>query len=151
MPADRRRGDREVFRSVRGSSHARGDARSRRHRPRDREAVRREASHGAASRDWQETESRIRSKTLPYIERPNEPTLYYELDDYTDPWKKAPVILLQHGFSRSSLFWYSWVPYLSRFFRIVRPDLRGLGRSSSKFDLDKELGLEIYFKYLNAI
>ena len=88
---------------------------------------------------------------MPYIERPNEPTLYYDLDDYTDPWKKAPVILLQHGFSRSSCFWYSWVPYLSRFFRIVRPDLRGLGRSSSKFDLESELGLEIYFRDLNAI
>ena len=88
---------------------------------------------------------------MPYIERPNEPTLYYDLDDYTDPWKKAPVILLQHGFSRSSCFWYSWVPYLSRFYKVVRPDLRGLGRSSADFDFDKELGLEIYFSDLNAI
>lgn len=88
---------------------------------------------------------------MPYIERPNEPTLYYELDDFTDPWKKAPALLLQHGFSRSSAFWYSWVPYLSRFYKVIRPDLRGLGRSSAQFDFDTELGLEIYFKDLNAI
>ena len=30
---------------------------------------------------------------MPYVERANEPTLYYELDDYTDPWKKAPILL----------------------------------------------------------
>ncbi|HEV8519106.1 MAG TPA: alpha/beta fold hydrolase, partial [Burkholderiales bacterium] len=67
---------------------------------------------------------------MPYVERPHEPAISYELDDYTDPWKKAPCLLLQHGFARSSRFWYSWVPYLSRFYRVVRPDLRGLGNSS---------------------
>lgn len=88
---------------------------------------------------------------MPYIERPNEPTIYYELDDYTDPWKKAPVLLLQHGFSRSSRFWYSWVPYLSRFYRVVRPDLRGLGLSSTETGKPPKLGLDVYFNDLQAI
>jgi 3-oxoadipate enol-lactonase len=88
---------------------------------------------------------------MPYVERPNKPTLHYELDDYTDPWKQAPVILLQHGFARNARFWYSWVPYLSRFYRIVRPDLRGLGKSSAKFNFDTELNLDAYLTDIDAI
>src|SRR5258708_6557911 len=88
---------------------------------------------------------------VPTIERTSEPTLNYELDDFTDPWKKAPVLLLQHGFARSSRFWYSWVPYLSRFFRVVRPDLRGLGKSSASFDFNKGINLEHYLRDINAV
>lgn len=57
-------------------------------------------------------------------------TLYYEDDDFTDPWEAAPTILLQHGFSRSARFWYNWVPLLGAEFRIVRPDMRGMGQST---------------------
>ncbi len=88
---------------------------------------------------------------MPYVERSGEPTLHYELDDYTDPWKKAPAILLQHGFSRNAGFWYSWVPYLSRFYRVIRPDLRGLGRSARPADLEQGIGAETYMSDLVAI
>ena len=88
---------------------------------------------------------------MPQIIRPLKPMLHYALDDYTDPWKKAPVILLQHGFSRSSEFWYSWVPYLSRFFRVVRPDMRGMGQSEIPADLERDLGPECFMEDLNAI
>jgi 3-oxoadipate enol-lactonase len=88
---------------------------------------------------------------MPNLTRPHQPTLHYELDDYTDPWKKAPVMLLQHGFSRSSRFWYSWVPYLSRFYRIVRPDMRGNGNSAIPADLERELAPECFMEDLNAI
>jgi 3-oxoadipate enol-lactonase len=44
--------------------------------------------------------------------------LYYEDDDFTDPWRTAPVMLLQHGFSRNGRFWYNWVPVLGREFSI---------------------------------
>jgi len=64
--------------------------------------------------------------------------------DYTDPWRKAPVLILQHGFSRSGRFWYNMVPYLARFYRIVCPDLRGLGESSRDFDLAKGISVENY-------
>lgn len=57
-------------------------------------------------------------------------TLYYEDDDFTDPWETAPTILLQHGFSRSARFWYNWVPLLGDAFRILRPDMRGMGQST---------------------
>ena len=66
---------------------------------------------------------------MPLIERKGKPALHYRVDDFTDPWKNAPTVLLQHGFGRSSQFWTSWVPYLSRFYKVVRPDLRGLGLS----------------------
>lgn len=88
---------------------------------------------------------------MPFIERSNEPTLHYELDDYTDPWKKAGVIVLQHGFSRSSKFWYPWVPYLSRFYRVVRPDMRGKGQSAIPANLEKEQTAERLLADLDAI
>lgn len=71
---------------------------------------------------------------MPTLNRPEKPSLYYEVDDYTDPWRNAPYLLLQHGYGRYSRFWYSWIPYLSRFFRVLRPDMRGFGRSREGFD-----------------
>jgi 3-oxoadipate enol-lactonase len=88
---------------------------------------------------------------MPILHRKKEPDLHYEVDDYTDPWKNAPCILLQHGYGRSSRFWYRWVPYLARFYKVVRPDLRGLGRSAKDFDLAKGLNPAAYFGDLNAI
>jgi 3-oxoadipate enol-lactonase len=73
------------------------------------------------------------------------------LDDYTDPWRKAPFMILQHGFGRSGRFWYSWVPYLSRFFKVVRPDIRGLGQSSADFDLERGFTLDACIADLVAI
>jgi 3-oxoadipate enol-lactonase len=88
---------------------------------------------------------------MPTLRRPNAPDIHYEIDDYTDPWRNAPWLLLQHGYGRSSKFWYRWVPYLARYYRIVRPDLRGLGQSDPKFDLGRDLTLANYLGDLNAI
>lgn len=88
---------------------------------------------------------------MPVLHRANGPDLYYEVDDFTDPWKNAPHILLQHGYGRSSKFWYRWVPYLTRFYKVVRPDLRGLGRSSKDFDLTTGFNPAAYVADLNAI
>ena len=88
---------------------------------------------------------------MPYVKRPQGPTLHYVVDDFTDPWKNAPYLLLQHGNGRSAQFWYSWVPYLSRFYRIVRPDVRGLGLSSADFDLESEFTLDACVEDVCAI
>lgn len=77
--------------------------------------------------------------------------LYYEVHDYTDPWEKAPILVLQHGNGRSSRFWFSLLPYLSRNYRVVCPDLRGLGRSSSDFDLEQGITRENYISDLLCI
>ena len=56
-------------------------------------------------------------------------TLQYALDDFTDPWKKAPTVILLHAVMGDHQRAYRWVPILSRHFRVVRPDMRGHGRS----------------------
>lgn len=57
--------------------------------------------------------------------------MYYEVDDYTDPWlKNTDTIWLQHGVGRSSRFWYHWVPALARNYRVVRRNMRGHGMSA---------------------
>jgi 3-oxoadipate enol-lactonase len=83
---------------------------------------------------------------MPFLERAGQPGLHYELDDYTDPWKKAPCIMLQHGYARSTKFWRAWIPYLSRFYRVLRLDLRGLGESGRDFDLERGINLDAYLK-----
>lgn len=88
---------------------------------------------------------------MPTLRRQNEPDIHYDIDDYTDPWRDAPWLLLQHGYGRSSKFWFRWIPYLSRYYRIVRPDLRGLGASPANFDLASGLSLAKYLDDLNAI
>src|ERR1041385_7295637 len=88
---------------------------------------------------------------MPEVRRAGKPTLHYALDDYTDPWRDAPYLILQHGYGRSGRFWYSWAPYLSRFYKVVRPDLRGLGQSQVPDDLETGLTVENYIDDLLAI
>lgn len=56
--------------------------------------------------------------------------MYYEVDDFTEPWGKPETILMLHGNCESGAAWYGWVPVLARKFRLVRPDMRGFGRST---------------------
>ena len=56
--------------------------------------------------------------------------MYYEIDDFTDPWTTPETIVLQHGNTRSGRFWYAWVPLLARQYKVVRPDYRGMGHST---------------------
>ena len=88
---------------------------------------------------------------MPFVQRPAKPDLYYEIDDFTDPWSNAPFLILQHGYGRSSQFWFQCVPYLCRYFKVVRPDLRGLGRSGKNFDFATGLNPEEYVGDIHAI
>ena len=56
--------------------------------------------------------------------------MHYVVDDFTDPWRSAETILLIHGNNESGYAWYGWVPHLARQYRLVRPDMRGFGRST---------------------
>ncbi|KPM40142.1 hypothetical protein AK830_g6431 [Neonectria ditissima] len=61
---------------------------------------------------------------------PNGQTTAYIQDNYTDPWKPAETILIQHGFARTADHFYHWVPALARRYNVIRRDLRGHGYSS---------------------
>jgi pimeloyl-ACP methyl ester carboxylesterase len=56
-------------------------------------------------------------------------SLAYYTDDFTDPWKRAPTLLLLHAAMGSARRYFAWVPHLSRDWRVVRLDLRGHGGS----------------------
>jgi pimeloyl-ACP methyl ester carboxylesterase len=55
--------------------------------------------------------------------------LHYQYDDFTDPWHEAPLVVLLHPGLGSSLRLFGWVPHLARRYRVVRPDIRGHGKS----------------------
>ena len=61
-------------------------------------------------------------------------TLHYCLDDFTDPWKKADCVVLLHPGMGSALRLYAWVPHLARDYVVVRPDIRGHGKSEPGLD-----------------
>lgn len=89
---------------------------------------------------------------MPFMERAGKPAIHYTVDDHTDPWgEKKPFLILQHGYSRSGVFFGQWVPYLSRFYRVVRPDLRGLGRSPLDFDPDEGITAENFIADISAL
>ncbi len=56
--------------------------------------------------------------------------MHYEVDDFTDPWRRPETVLMLHGNAESGLAWYAWVPKLARLYRVVRPDMRGFGQST---------------------
>ncbi len=56
--------------------------------------------------------------------------MYYEDDDFTDPWRTPEAVVLHHGNAKNCRLWYGWVPPLARQYRVVRLDARGFGRST---------------------
>ena len=67
---------------------------------------------------------------MPTLRIPPDLDLHYRVDNCTEPWTEPATILLLHGNAESGLAWYSWVPALSRQYRVVRPDMRGFGQST---------------------
>src|SRR5947209_19951390 len=57
--------------------------------------------------------------------------MHYEIDDFTDPWRRpAETVLMLHGNAESGLAWWAWAPTVARQYRVVRPDMRGFGEST---------------------
>ncbi len=67
---------------------------------------------------------------MPFAKIADDLDMYYEVDDFTDPWRKPETIVLHHGNCKSTRFWYAWVPVLAHYYKVVRLDARGLGRST---------------------
>ncbi len=61
---------------------------------------------------------------------PDGSEIFYQVDDFTDPWTQPEAVLMVHGNAESHLAWYGWVPHLAGEFRVVRPDTRGHGAST---------------------
>jgi 3-oxoadipate enol-lactonase len=55
--------------------------------------------------------------------------LFYREDWLGEPWRKAEPVVLIHGNDESSVQWYAWVPRMAQEYRLIRPDLPGLGHS----------------------
>ncbi|MCC7425523.1 MAG: alpha/beta hydrolase [Alphaproteobacteria bacterium] len=53
----------------------------------------------------------------------------YTIDDFSPPWKPKQTLLLLHPAMACKERWFSWVPRLAQYFRVVRMDLRGHGES----------------------
>src|SRR5919108_4433809 len=67
---------------------------------------------------------------MPVAHLPGNLQMYYEDDDFTDPWSTAETVILHHGNAKNSRLWYAWVPLLAGEFRGVWGGGRGFCRSS---------------------
>jgi 3-oxoadipate enol-lactonase len=88
---------------------------------------------------------------MPIFKRSDTFDLHYAFDDFTDPWDQRPFLLLQHGNGRSATFWYRWIPHLAGRYRIIRPDMRGLGKSGGTLNLETDITLAALIGDLLAI
>ena len=68
---------------------------------------------------------------MPTLRIPPELDLYYQVDNFADPWSNSATILMLHGNAESGAAWYGWVPYLAHHCHVVRPDMRGFGASTA--------------------
>jgi len=81
----------------------------------------------------------------PHVPTADRQPYFYRDDWLGEPWRKPEAALLIHGDEESSLAWYAWVPRMAQQFRLIRPDLPGLGRAAIPAGLDASLpGLARY-------
>ena len=55
---------------------------------------------------------------------------FYREDWLGEPWRRPEPVVLIHGNDESSVEWYAWVPRMAQEYRLIRPDLPGLGHSN---------------------
>jgi pimeloyl-ACP methyl ester carboxylesterase len=55
---------------------------------------------------------------------------FYREDWLGEPWRTPEPVVLIHGNDESSVEWYGWVPRMAQEYRLIRPDLPGLGHSN---------------------
>jgi 3-oxoadipate enol-lactonase len=56
---------------------------------------------------------------------------FYREDWLGEPWRTPEPVVLIHGNDESSVEWYAWVPRMGQEYRVIRPDLPGLGHSNT--------------------
>ena len=55
--------------------------------------------------------------------------MHFETYDFTDPWIASDTIVLVHGNTRNSKFWYWYLPRFAAHYKVVTLDWRGHGQS----------------------
>src|SRR5262245_62528488 len=53
--------------------------------------------------------------------------LFFREDWLGEPWRKPSTAVLIHGNDESSREWYAWVSRMGLGYRLLRPELAGLG------------------------
>src|SRR5262245_48154968 len=73
---------------------------------------------------------RAQSPPVRRVERDFKEDLFYRDDWLGEPWRTPEPVVLIHGNDESSVEWYAWVPRMAQEYRVIRPDLPGLGHSN---------------------
>ena len=73
-----------------------------------------------------------RAQSLPVrsVKDDDKEDYFYREDWLGEPWRKPETAVLIHGNDESSVEWYAWVPRMAQEYRLIRPDLPGLGHSN---------------------
>ena len=74
--------------------------------------------------------ARAQSQPVRSIKDDYKEDFFYREDWLGEPWRKPETALLIHGNDESSTEWYAWVPRMAQEYRLIRPDLPGLGHSN---------------------
>jgi len=78
------------------------------------------------------TSETLRAQSLPVrnVKDDYKEDLFYREDWLGEPWRKPEPVVLIHGNDESGEEWYAWVPRMAQEYRVIRPDLPGLGHSN---------------------
>src|SRR2546422_2133030 len=78
------------------------------------------------------TSETLHAQSLPVrsVKEDYKEDFFYREDWLGEPWRKPEPVVLIHGNDESSVEWYAWVPRMAQEYRLIRPDLPGLGHSN---------------------
>src|SRR5438034_1309774 len=90
------------------------------------------AATGLSSLAGALTSETMRAQSLPVraVKDDYKEDFFYREDWLAEPWRKPESVVLIHGNDESSVEWYAWVPRMAKEYRLIRPDLPGLGHSN---------------------
>jgi len=90
------------------------------------------AAAGFSALAGQVTSEMLYAQSLPVraVKDDYKEDFFYREDWLGEPWRKPEPVVLIHGNDESSVEWYAWVPRMAQEYRLIRPDLPGLGHSN---------------------
>jgi len=95
------------------------------------------------------TSETMRGQSLPArgVKDDYKEDFFYREDWLGEPWRKPKPVVLIHGNDESSVEWYAWVPRMAQEYRLIRPDLPGLGHSNIPRGFEYSLANLATFRY----